>query len=83
VRSAGSSSRCGMRSPGPLDPWPSDRAADQTPRRWDSIAGKHYYEIVVTDEGLCRVGWSTRAGTLELGAPCRRHRSPCRSALNV
>lgn len=29
--------------------------------------GKHYYEAVVTDEGLCRVGWSTGRATLELG----------------
>lgn len=29
--------------------------------------GKHYYETVVTDEGLCRVGWSTDKATLELG----------------
>lgn len=30
-------------------------------------SGKHYYEATVTDEGLCRVGWSTPWGTLELG----------------
>ena len=29
--------------------------------------GKYYYEATVTDEGLCRVGWATQAGTLELG----------------
>lgn len=29
--------------------------------------GKYYYETTVTDEGLCRVGWSTQGGTLELG----------------
>ena len=26
-----------------------------------------YYEAKVTDEGLCRVGWATRAAALELG----------------
>jgi ATP-dependent RNA helicase DDX1 len=29
--------------------------------------GKYYYETMVTDEGLCRVGWSTQLATLELG----------------
>ena len=29
--------------------------------------GKHYYEVEVTDEGLCRVGWSTANASLELG----------------
>ena len=29
--------------------------------------GKYYYEATVTDEGLCRVGWSTDSATLELG----------------
>lgn len=29
--------------------------------------GKYYYEATVTDEGLCRVGWSTDKATLELG----------------
>ena len=31
------------------------------------FAGKHYFEIQVRDEGLSRVGWSTRLGALELG----------------
>ena len=31
------------------------------------ITGKHFYEVVVTDEGLCRVGWSTKQAILELG----------------
>ena len=31
------------------------------------FTGKYYYEATVTDEGLCRVGWSTQAATLELG----------------
>jgi ATP-dependent RNA helicase DDX1 len=31
------------------------------------IPGKYYYEAEVTDEGLCRVGWSTRAAALDLG----------------
>lgn len=29
--------------------------------------GKVYYEAIVTDEGLCRVGWATAHGSLELG----------------
>lgn len=29
--------------------------------------GKYYYEAKVTDEGLCRVGWSTARATLDLG----------------
>ena len=36
-------------------------------------SGKHYFEATVTDEGLCRVGWSTAQGTLELG----RHNHHC------
>uniref|UniRef100_A0A6B2E557 ATP-dependent RNA helicase n=1 Tax=Phlebotomus kandelakii TaxID=1109342 RepID=A0A6B2E557_9DIPT len=30
-------------------------------------AGKYFYEATVTDEGLCRVGWSTQAANLDLG----------------
>lgn len=29
--------------------------------------GKYYYEATVTDEGLCRVGWSTSQANLDLG----------------
>lgn len=29
--------------------------------------GQVYYEITVADEGLCRVGWSTRQASLDLG----------------
>lgn len=29
--------------------------------------GRYYYEATVTDEGLCRIGWSTLEGKLELG----------------
>lgn len=29
--------------------------------------GKYYYEATVTDEGLCRVGWSTKQACLDLG----------------
>lgn len=29
--------------------------------------GKYYYEATVTDEGLCRVGWSTQQANLDLG----------------
>ncbi|XP_023300503.2 ATP-dependent RNA helicase Ddx1 [Lucilia cuprina] len=32
--------------------------------------GKFYYEATVTDEGLCRVGWSTQQAQLDLGT-CR------------
>lgn len=32
-----------------------------------SQIGKAYYEATVTDEGLCRIGWSTRQATHELG----------------
>ncbi|XP_058801353.1 ATP-dependent RNA helicase Ddx1 isoform X2 [Phymastichus coffea] len=30
-------------------------------------SGKFYYESAVTDEGLCRVGWSTPQASLDLG----------------
>ncbi|XP_055693754.1 ATP-dependent RNA helicase Ddx1 [Lutzomyia longipalpis] len=30
-------------------------------------AGKYYFEATVTDEGLCRVGWSTQSANLDLG----------------
>ncbi|KAK3707993.1 hypothetical protein QZH41_010740, partial [Actinostola sp. cb2023] len=33
----------------------------------DENLGKSYYEATVTDEGLCRVGWSTSAATMDLG----------------
>lgn len=29
--------------------------------------GRYFYEATVTDEGLCRVGWSTNKATLDLG----------------
>ena len=29
--------------------------------------GRYYYEATVTDEGLCRVGWSTEKANLDLG----------------
>ena len=29
--------------------------------------GKYYFEATVTDEGLCRVGWSTQDAVLDLG----------------
>lgn len=30
-------------------------------------SGKYFFEAVVTDEGLCRVGWSTQQANLDLG----------------
>lgn len=30
-------------------------------------SGKHYFEAEMTDEGLCRIGWSTAAAKLDLG----------------
>ena len=30
-------------------------------------SGKHYYEATATGDGICRFGWSTKAGHLELG----------------
>ncbi|XP_067930064.1 ATP-dependent RNA helicase DDX1-like [Watersipora subatra] len=30
-------------------------------------SGKYYYEAIVTDEGLCRVGWATEKASLNLG----------------
>lgn len=30
-------------------------------------SGKYFFEAVVTDEGLCRVGWSTSQANLDLG----------------
>lgn len=29
--------------------------------------GKYYFEATVTDDGLCRVGWSTLKASLDLG----------------
>ena len=31
------------------------------------VKGRHYYEALCTDEGLCRVGWSTKAASYDLG----------------
>jgi ATP-dependent RNA helicase DDX1 len=30
-------------------------------------AGRVYYEARINDDGLCRFGWSTQAGSLDLG----------------
>ncbi|PSC75014.1 ATP-dependent RNA helicase DDX1 [Micractinium conductrix] len=32
-----------------------------------AFSGRVYYEATVSDEGLCRVGWSTQAASLDLG----------------
>ncbi|KAI7842747.1 hypothetical protein COHA_003675 [Chlorella ohadii] len=32
-----------------------------------AFGGRVYYEATVSDEGLCRVGWSTQAASLDLG----------------
>lgn len=29
--------------------------------------GKYYYEVTITRDGLCRVGWATMAGSLKIG----------------
>jgi len=29
--------------------------------------GKYYFEAVVTDDGLCRVGWASALGTRDIG----------------
>lgn len=42
--------RCQSRAPN----WQGCRAAKAV-----QSSGKYYYEATVTDEGLCRVGWST------------------------
>lgn len=34
---------------------------------WNPISGKYYYEGTVTDDGLCRLGWSTSDALLDLG----------------
>jgi ATP-dependent RNA helicase DDX1 len=31
------------------------------------LQGRYYFEATCCDEGLCRVGWSTKAASLELG----------------
>ena len=31
------------------------------------FSGQYYYEAIVSDEGLCRVGWATEKATLNLG----------------
>lgn len=31
-------------------------------------SGRHYFETMVTDEGLCRVGWATSLASHELGS---------------
>lgn len=44
------------------------------PQRWGGVratvgvrSGRARFELTVADDGLCRVGWSTRAASLELG----------------
>lgn len=32
------------------------------------LNGSAYYEATVADEGLCRVGWSTKSATLDVGS---------------
>ena len=50
------------------------RCQSRSPHAWAGCratrgvaAGRWYYEAKVTDDGLCRVGWATRAAGLELG----------------
>ena len=35
-----------------------------------SNRGMYYYEAIVTDEGLCRIGFSTGSASLDLGTQC-------------
>ena len=41
------------------------------------IPGKSYFEATVTDEGLCRIGWSTSRATHELGKNVQRPKISC------
>ena len=50
--------RCKARS---QHAWQGGRATAGVP------GGRAYYEVTVADEGLCRVGWASRAAGLELG----------------
>ncbi|GAA30140.2 ATP-dependent RNA helicase DDX1 [Clonorchis sinensis] len=50
---------CQSRDPGG---WHGARA-----NRGVKSSGKYYYEAVVTDEGLCRVGWSTLRASYDVG----------------
>ncbi|XP_067005391.1 ATP-dependent RNA helicase Ddx1 [Anabrus simplex] len=51
------------------------RCQSREPKEWHGCRatkgvhskGKYYYEATVTDEGLCRVGWSTAQASLDLG----------------
>ncbi|XP_076029050.1 ATP-dependent RNA helicase Ddx1-like isoform X1 [Oratosquilla oratoria] len=51
------------------------RCQSREPKAWQGVRctkgvtgkGKYYYEATVSDEGLCRVGWSTRQAALDLG----------------
>ncbi|XP_074102391.1 ATP-dependent RNA helicase Ddx1 [Cotesia typhae] len=51
------------------------RCQSRKPREWHGCrankgvhgSGKYYYEATVTDEGLCRIGWSTSQANLDLG----------------
>lgn len=53
---------------------PSCRAQSRSASAWAGaratagvVSGCHYWEATVRDEGLVRVGWSTRTASLELG----------------
>jgi hypothetical protein len=43
--------------------------------------GKYYFESVMRDEGLCRVGWSTLRASLDLGTDPFVRASRCRHRL--
>eukprot|EP01026_Neomeris_dumetosa_P024663 TRINITY_DN2045_c0_g1_i7.p1 TRINITY_DN2045_c0_g1~~TRINITY_DN2045_c0_g1_i7.p1 ORF type:complete len:708 (-),score=131.19 TRINITY_DN2045_c0_g1_i7:97-2220(-) len=45
----------------------SDRSWQGARGNVGALKGMVYYEVVVEDTGLCRVGWSTLAATLDLG----------------
>ncbi|XP_042215593.1 ATP-dependent RNA helicase Ddx1-like [Homarus americanus] len=51
------------------------RCQSRDPKSWQGVRctkavtgkGKYYYEALVSDEGLCRVGWATPTASLDLG----------------
>ena len=59
---------------GPEDGVERALCQSRAPKAWagvradaGAVGGRVYFEVECRDEGLCRVGWSTRAARLELG----------------